>query len=118
MRTMIGFFAAILLVATFAAARVDVSIVGMAFVPPTVLIPLGETVRWTNNDPIPHTATSDTGVWDSGNIAPGAFYERVFSAVGGFKYHCIYHPMMKGTINAGNNAVAPASMGRVKALFR
>jgi len=107
---------AVLAAAAF--ARTDVSITSSGFVPAKVFIQLNDDVRWTNNDVIVHTVTSDTGVWNSGDIGPGQKFERVFSTVGGFKYHCTYHPTFTGTVNVANSPVEPASMGRVKALFR
>ncbi|MFZ1684338.1 MAG: hypothetical protein WAU88_09445 [Candidatus Zixiibacteriota bacterium] len=36
-----------------------VSMSGSAFVPATLTVDVGDTVKWTNNDPVAHTATSD-----------------------------------------------------------
>ncbi len=66
--------------------------------PPSITIKVGTTVRWTNQDSATHSVTSDTGVWDSGNVAQGATYSRVFDTVGTFAYHCAIHPSMKGTV--------------------
>lgn len=99
-------------------ARTNVSITSSGFVPAKVLIQLNDDVRWTNNDTVPHTVTSDSGLWNSGNVGPGQKFERVFSTAGGFKYHCTIHPAFTGTVNVANTPVEPASIGRVKALFR
>ena len=77
---------------------VDVTIQNFAFNPPSITIKVGTTVRWTNQDSATHSVTSDTGVWDSGNVAHGATYSRVFDTVGTFAYHCAIHPSMKGTV--------------------
>jgi plastocyanin len=38
-------------------------------------------------------------LWDSGVLAPGATFGRVFRKVGTFKYHCTLHPtLMHGKI--------------------
>ena len=37
----------------------NVSLSGSTFVPSTLTIDVGDTVKWTNNDPVTHTATSD-----------------------------------------------------------
>jgi plastocyanin len=37
----------------------NVSMTGSAFVPATLTVEVGDTVKWTNNDPAAHTATSD-----------------------------------------------------------
>ncbi len=53
------------------AATSSVTIQNFAFVPQTVTINAGDSVRWTNTDSgVSHTSTSNTpGVWDSGALA-------------------------------------------------
>ena len=41
-----------------------VKIQDFTFGPGVVLITTGTTVRWTNNDGVPHTVTSDSGLFD------------------------------------------------------
>lgn len=53
-----------------------------------LVITAGATVTWVNNDSVPHTATSDTGAWDSGTIAAGGSFSVTFNSVGTFPYHC------------------------------
>jgi plastocyanin len=57
------------------------------FVPMDVTIAVNDAIEWTNNDSAVHTSTSDTGIWDSGNIAAGASYSRQFTSTGSFPYH-------------------------------
>ncbi len=59
---------------------------------------VGRTVTWANRDSQAHTLTSDSGVFDSANIAVGAFYTYTFNQAGNFSYHCTYHLWMKGTV--------------------
>jgi plastocyanin len=80
------------------AGTVDIAIKGFAFDPPSITIKAGTTVRWVNQDSANHTITSDSGAWDSGGIAQGESFTRVFDTVGTFTYHCTVHPSMKGTI--------------------
>jgi len=77
-----------------------VSIVNMSFSPASLSVTAGTTITWTNNDNTTHTVTADDNSFDSGNIAPGTKYSRLFSAAGTYTYHCTIHPMMKGTIVA------------------
>ena len=70
----------------------------MAFGSSTLTVPKGTTVTWQNIDGVPHTATSDTGAWDSGNIPPGGSKSVTFNNAGTFPYHCTVHPMMTATI--------------------
>ncbi len=46
------------------AATVAVNIQNFLFQPKGVTINLGDSVKWTNKDGAPHTATSDTALWD------------------------------------------------------
>ena len=41
-----------------------------AFAPNVIIIPVGTTVRWTNDGAVNHTVTSDTALFDSGTLAP------------------------------------------------
>ena len=70
-----------------------------AYNPNPVTISHGGTITWMNNDAITHTATSDTGVWDSGNLGPGASFSKTFQNAGTFTYKCTIHPGMVGTVN-------------------
>lgn len=59
-----------------------VVIANIAFGPASITVPVGTTITWQNNDGIAHTSTSDTGVWDTGAIAPGASKTTTFNAAG------------------------------------
>jgi plastocyanin len=76
----------------------QVEIKSFAFVPSTIEIALGDTVRWTNLDYVPHTATADDKSWDTGLLKNGATGEFAPKMAGTIKYHCHYHPAMKATI--------------------
>ena len=69
-----------------------------SYVPDTLSVKVGTTVKWTNNDSIAHTATSNNNLWDTGNIAPGTTGSYTFQSAGTFPYYCIYHFGMVGTI--------------------
>jgi plastocyanin len=75
-----------------------VVMMNIAFNPGTLTVSAGTTVTWQNNDGITHTSTSDTGVWDTGNIAGGTSKSVTFPNAGTFKYHCTIHAGMTGTI--------------------
>jgi plastocyanin len=75
-----------------------VSIVNFAFMPRTLQVTRGTTVKWTNNAPTTtHTTTSDTGLWNK-RLAPGQSFSRAFNQSGTFRYHCTIHPTMTGKI--------------------
>jgi plastocyanin len=84
---------------TCPAATADNTIESFAFNPLDMTITAGSTVRWTNLDSVGHTATSDTGVWDSGIIPHNGQYSFTFTTPGTYTYHCIPHTYMTGTIN-------------------
>ncbi len=82
-----------------AAAEVPVDIRDFAYSPNPVEIAAGDTVTWTNQDEVPHTATGeDRDVLQSGTISPGASFSQVFAEAGEFGYFCEFHPNMAGTI--------------------
>lgn len=81
-----------------APAGTSVRMSGSRFEPSTLTIRVGDTVRWFNDDALPHTVSATDGSWDSGNLSPGASFERRFNVAGGYGYLCRYHPGMAGTI--------------------
>lgn len=70
-----------------------------AYSPNPVNVAVGGTVTWVNNDNTAHTSTANGGAFDSGTIAPGASFSRMFPSAGSFPYHCTIHPGMVGTVN-------------------
>lgn len=77
---------------------VKAKIVDFKFKPGSISITAGDKVRWTNNGAATHTTTSDTLIWSSGNLAPGARFTVTFPTAGTFAYHCSIHTSMHGTI--------------------
>jgi plastocyanin len=78
-----------------------VAINNFAFVPDSILIPVGATVTWVNCEPPiiePHTTTSDSPGWDSPQFSAGQRFSRRFDTAGVFPYHCQPHSFMVGKI--------------------
>jgi plastocyanin len=107
-----------LLVAPLAASAANspAQIVNCAATPPwcfspnPIRITAGSTVTWTNATGPTHTATSDTGAWTTGNIAPGGTSAAVaFPAAGTFPYHCAIHPSMTGSVIVSAAAVVASN---------
>ncbi len=65
----------------------------------TVVIGVNNTVKWTNNDVMPHTVTARDASFDSGNMNPGATFVYTFTRPGVYQYTCTYHGWMHGTVN-------------------
>lgn len=76
----------------------EVWIQGMAFDPPTITVNEGTTITWTNKDAITHTVTSDSGLFNSGNIAASGTFTHMFATAGSYPYHCSIHPYMTATV--------------------
>ncbi len=83
---------------TSATSSNQVNISGLAFSPQTLTVAKGTTVTWTNNDSTTHTVTSDSGVWDSGDLAPGKTFSFTFNQTGTFPYHCKIHTFMTAKV--------------------
>jgi plastocyanin len=75
-----------------------VSIVNLSFSPKSLTVAVNTTVTWTNNDGITHTVTSDSGVFDSGNLGAAATFSYTFTVPGTYPYHCNIHPDMTASI--------------------
>jgi len=95
------------------AATHAVTIADFAFSPPMLTITAGDTVTWTNEDAVAHTATSATGAFDSGDLAQGASFSFTFTTEGTYAYICTPHPEMTGQIvvQAAAPAATPAGGG-------
>jgi plastocyanin len=81
----------------------------MRFLPETVTVKAGDTVKWTNPHNISHTVTFDpskaaakenatlpAGVepFDSGAIEEEGTFSHTFTVKGTYKYICVYHENM------------------------
>lgn len=78
-----------------------------AYDPPAIVVPVGTTVTWTNDDVLPHTVTTGSsdgragdpdGRVDSGDMAPGDTFAFTFDEVGEYHYYCTPHPWMQGLV--------------------
>lgn len=76
----------------------SVGMKGSAFAPPNLLVRVGTTVTWTNDDALPHTVSATDRSWSSGDLQPGGTFRRTFADPGTFPYVCLYHPLMVGTV--------------------
>ncbi len=75
-----------------------VTIDATSFQPALLVVRSGDKIVWTNKDPFPHTVTSKSGGFDSGQIAPGQSWQLTPTKKGEFAYVCTFHPAMKATL--------------------
>ncbi len=76
---------------------IPVEIKGFAFNPAEITVKRGQTVRWTNDDSVPHSVKFDS--FQSPTLSNGDSYEHTFTeAPGEYNYSCAIHPYMTGQI--------------------
>lgn len=76
----------------------------LSFTPPNIKIKVGATVTWTNNDGVGHSVVADDAS-NSGGLPTDAqmfgkdeTFSFTFKQAGTFKYHCIPHTFMHGSV--------------------
>jgi plastocyanin len=92
---------------TALAADASVAIEGFAFSPQAVTVQVGDSVTWTNNDAVAHSATANGGSFDTGTIGGGTSKSVTFGTAGSFAYHCNFHLNMTGTVTVRAAVPAP-----------
>ncbi|MDA7966733.1 cupredoxin domain-containing protein [Ruegeria sp.] len=76
----------------------EVTIKRFTFEPAHLRVQAGDTIRWTNLDIAPHTASADDISWDTGELKQGESAEMVVNDGIILTYFCVFHPHMKGSI--------------------
>ena len=72
----------------------------MSFSPNPANVTRGQRVAWRNTAGQTHTATQNSGSFDTGSIDGGAQSNPItMGDAGTFAYHCAIHPSMVGTVN-------------------
>ncbi len=76
-----------------------------SFVPRLIIIGVGDTVTWTNNDTVSHIVTSgDPRIaepdlkFKSAVLGPGGVFGHTFPDAGSYQYFCAIHPFMTGEV--------------------
>lgn len=72
------------------------------FSPTTVVVSVGDKVRWNNTGEVLHTVTSGSrpiadGLWDA-YLQPGESFTRTFDQPGTYRYFCIVHVGQSGKV--------------------
>ena len=81
-----------------AAASSSVKIVDFNFSPKTINVKVGDSVTWTNSGEEGHSATANSGEFDTGILQTGQSGSHKFTKAGTFAYICKPHPFMKATV--------------------
>ncbi|MGJ5617868.1 cupredoxin domain-containing protein [Sulfitobacter sp. MF3-043] len=76
----------------------DIAIKAFKFEPDLVQVHVGDTIRWTNHDVAPHTATADAFGWNTAEIAKSETAEITVIEGMETSFFCTFHPHMKGSI--------------------
>jgi plastocyanin len=92
-----------------AANELVVPMANFAFAPRELVVPLGATVAWVNQDGAPHNVVADDGAgFRSELLNTGGRFAQTFGAVGTFAYFCELHGAAGGVDMAGVIRVVPA----------
>ncbi len=89
------------------AATQSVNVGFASFTPSQVDALSGESVEWANVSPRVHTVTSDTALFDTDELLPGAVFAQRFDATGTYAYHCTIHPEMTGEVDVRQVILGP-----------
>jgi plastocyanin len=68
-----------------------------SFIPSTLTVSPGTTVRWNNSSQVDHTVTSNNGLFNE-LLSPGESFSFTFTRAGSYSYICTLHTGMSGTI--------------------
>jgi len=83
------------------AGPVTVLVVDVNFREKEVTVPVGTTITWMYNGNLPHTVTSDDGLFESGTLSSGGSFSYTFDEAGTFAYYCRFHGGPGGSAMAG-----------------
>ena len=79
-------------------ATVEVTIESFKFAPDPVTISVGDSVTWTNADPVGHNAQASDKSFRTPLFFSGESATATFDTAGTFPYFCGAHPEMVGTV--------------------
>jgi plastocyanin len=95
---------------TPSAAATTIHIKNFSYVPATLTVAPGATIRFVNDDAEAHTVTAVDRTFDSSGLDAGDSWTHRFIATGKFAYFCALHPYMHGVVIVrASNAPAAVS---------
>jgi len=83
--------------ATTSVSDNSIRIKNFVFDPASVTVKVGSTVRWVNQDSVPHRILFADGTY-SQVLAPTDSWSRKIDQAGTYDYACTIHPTMLGTV--------------------
>src|SRR5262249_62166366 len=75
-----------------------IDIENFRFTQPTLTVPVGTTITWTNRDLDEHTVTAKDRLFSSRGLDPGESFAYQFDAPSTYEYFCALHPYMTGRV--------------------
>jgi plastocyanin len=76
----------------------QVKIDNFVFSPNSLTVPAGSTIRWTNQDDIPHNIVSADKSFKSKVLDTDETFTYTFTKPGTYAYFCSIHPKMTGKV--------------------
>src|SRR5689334_4324625 len=80
------------------AGEVQVKIDNFAFVPATITVPVGTSIRWLNEDETVHNVVSSDKSFRSKALDTNEEFSFTFTKSGTYSYMCSLHPRMTGKV--------------------
>lgn len=78
--------------------QVEVRIEDFRFKPGNLIVPVGASVTWTNEDSAPHDARDNGDAWETETLSRGDSETLTFDTPGEYDYYCTIHPGMKARL--------------------
>jgi plastocyanin len=79
-----------------------------SYSPTSLTVTVGTTVTWKNTGAAPHGVTSQDQLFDSRLLDNGKSWSYTFESPGTYRYFCVPHPWMKGTVVVIRDTDEPA----------
>ena len=79
--------------------KYQIKIDNFSFAPATLMVPVGTTATWVNQDDVPHNIRSSEGsILKSPVMDTDQKFSYTFTKTGAYPYYCGIHPKMTGKV--------------------
>lgn len=96
-------------IAALAAGSRTITLAAASYSPTLLVVEAGMTIIFDNTSAFPHTATAESGAFDTGMIAAGTSRSITISTPGTYPYYCQFHGAVGGVGQAGTITVTAAT---------